>query len=441
MKRKNIIWVFGDQHRAQAMSCNGDPNVSTPNMDSMGVQGVHFKNAVASSPWCCPFRGSLLTGRYAHECVYKTPMALDPAEPTVVDALKSGGYRTRYVGKWHLAGSNASGHQVSRERRGRFDSWIGYENNNNQYNTHIHGHTLDGSEIAEQRLPGYETDSLTDIFINELRDEAQKREAGDGTPFFAVLSVQPPHSPYLSTPETMRHHRPGNVKLRPNVPPVAELEEQSRRDLAGYYAQIENLDDNLGRVRSALRELGMDKDTILFFFSDHGDMHGSHGYREKSMPWEESIRIPFFITGDLLTRTGRLDSVINVVDIAPTTLGLAGLPVPERMRGFDYSAYLDPGTRGPLEGEPESAFLQHCVRKRHPNTFDREWRGVVTRDGWKYVCIPHAPLMMHNLNEDPYELHNLVFKERYSAERLRLHNLLQEWMVAVGDTEFPLPDL
>lgn len=416
------------------MSCSGDPNVSTPNMDSMAIQGVQFHQAVASCPWCCPFRGSLLTGRYAHECVWQTPMALDPAEPTIVDTLRNGGYRTRYVGKWHLAGSNDASHRVTKDRRGRFDSWIGYENNNNQYDTWVHGHALDGTELLLERLQGYETDALTSIFLTQLEDEARRKAAGDQTPFFAVLSVQPPHSPYLSTPESMARHRPAQIALRPNVPPVPALQEQSRRDLAGYYAQIENLDANLGRVRSALRELGLDKDTYVFFFSDHGDMHGAHGYREKSMPWEESIRIPFFITGDLHTRTGRIDAPLNVVDIAPTTLGLLGLAVPERMRGFDFSAYLDPQSPPTLPNQPESAFLQHCVRKRHPHTFDREWRGVVTRDGWKYVCVPGMPFLLHNLNDDPYELNNLAFKAAFAPQRRRLHALLSDWMQRTGDT-------
>ena len=70
-KQANIIWVFGDQHRAQAMSCMGDPNVSTPHMDQMGVHGVNFRGAIANNPWCCPFRGTLMTGRYSHNCVYK----------------------------------------------------------------------------------------------------------------------------------------------------------------------------------------------------------------------------------------------------------------------------------------------------------------------------------------------------------------------------------
>ena len=441
-QRPNIIWLFGDQHRGQALSCMGDPNLSTPHFDSMGIEGLQFSQAVASNPWCCPFRGTLFTGLYAHQAVFRTPQQLDPKLPTLVQPLLRAGYRAHYVGKWHLDGPSEPSHKhiVPKERRMGFTSWIGYENNNNQYDCYVHGHEEGGAEIPQRRLNGYETDCLTDIFIERLRAEAS-RTGGDAAPFFAVLSVQPPHSPYLAPPEDMARHRPADVRLRPNVPPIAVLQERARRDLAGYYAMIENLDRNLGRVLGELDRLGLADNTYVMAFSDPGDMLHSHGYREKSMAWEESSRIPFFIRGGRRHPRGRVGSLMNTVDIAPTTLGLCGLNKPDHMTGFDFSPLVTGKAKaGALAGEPESAFLQHTVRKLHPYTFDRAWRGVVTRDGWKYVCIPGAPLIMHDLNEDPYELNNLAFKHAYIDQRRRLHAMLADWIHRTGD-EFVLPEL
>jgi len=443
-RRPNILWVFGDQHRGQALGCAGDPNLATPEIDRMAVEGLHFHRAVSGCPWCTPFRGTLMTGRYPHRCVYRTPMAMDRSQRTIAHHLGDAGYRTHYVGKWHLDGSNGPGrtHVVPPEGRGGFLSWIGYENNNAQYDCHVHGHDERGDEIGMYRLPGYETDDLTDLMIARLRDEAARRGRGEEEPFFAVLSVQPPHGPYVAPPEDMARHRPGDVRFRPNVPPIARIREAKARDLAGYYAQIENLDRNLGRIRCVPIETGLEDETWVFFFSDHGDMQGSHGYNEKSCPWEESIRIPFLVQpppgGG--TRRGRVDAVLNTPDILPTTLGVAGVAAGAELPGFDHSPLFDAKGTEPFPGQPESAYLQHCVRKRHRHSIDRTWRGVVTRDHWKYVCLEGQPLIMHDLDEDPYELDNRAFDQAYLPQRERLQALLADWIERTGD-EFPLPEL
>ena len=143
------------------------------------------------------------------------------------------------------------------------------DSNNAQYDAWVHGHH-GADEVELQRLPGYETDALTDMLIAHIRTKG-------AAPLFAALSVQPPHNPYMAPPEWMGRHTPGQVELRPNVPPVARIIDKARRDLAGYYAMIENLDWIVGRVVQVLREEGLYDDTHIFFFSDHGDLHGSHG--------------------------------------------------------------------------------------------------------------------------------------------------------------------
>lgn len=446
MKRPNILWIFGDQHRAQALSILGDPNVQTPHLDRLATEGLHFTKAVATNPWCCPFRFSLTTGLYPHKGIDCTPppKPLSPDQPTIATLLKDGGYRTSYIGKWHLYGRDPDGTDsktqiIPKPHRGGFDTWIGYENNNSQYDTWVHGHRADGTELPSRRLPGYETDSLTDLYLEEL-----DRLAGDGdSPFFAVLSVQPPHVPNVAPAEDMARHNPARIRLRPNVPPVPRIEETARRELAGYYAQIENLDRNVGRVMDFLNRRGLLDDTLVMFFSDHGDCMGSHGYREKSSPWEESIRIPFIIGGGVPyqgRRSGPVDAPLCAVDILPTTLGLAGLPKPEDLPGFDYSGYVWSDTPVPLPGEPDSCYLQHTRYKKLHDGLNLPWRGVVTRDGWKYVCIPNAPYGMWNLNEDPFEMANLAFNERFQDKQVELHARLARWIEETCDA-FPLPPL
>ncbi len=440
--RMNLIWVFGDQHRAQMLGCNGDRNVHTPNIDRLSNTGKNFHNAVSGYPVCCPFRGSLLTSRYPHECVPGLGHQLSPELPTVATAFKDHGYSTAYFGKWHLDGATANRqkHIVPEGRRGHFDKWIGYENNNSQWDCWVHGTDME----EPTRLQGYETDALTDLFIDHLREQAdEKHNDADSKPFFAVLSVQPPHTPYVAPAEWMGQHTPATMELRHNVPTIPSIEPIARRDLAGAAGMVENLDWNLGRIISELELSGLADNTYIVFFSDHGDMHGSHGQFRKSVPWEESIRIPFIVGGGgaMATRgNDRPDVVVNHVDIAPTSLGLCGIDKPSWMRGFDYSGLVRRDR--PCSSPPDSAYLQALGSEESADSYTStsNWRAIVTDDNWKYACIPHQPWLMFNLNDDPYEQANLARSGKHKRKRKELHDRLRQWMSEVGDS-FELPEI
>jgi len=438
--RPNIIWIFGDQHRAQALSCTGDPNVSTPNLDRLAEEGRHFTAALSGFPLCCPFRGSLLTSRYPHQCVPGHEYPLPPDTPTIAHAFKEAGYHTAYFGKWHLDGwherdGRAAMHIVAPERRGGFQEWVGYENNNAQYDCWVHGG--EGESAFHYRLPGYETDALADLFISCIQRCSRQQK-----PFFAVLSVQPPHDPYRAPPEYMARHDPARLVMRPNVPNVPRVMEQARREYAGACAQIENLDWNVGRIREALAKAGVAPHTYILFFSDHGDMHGSHGQFRKMTPYEESLRIPLIVSGGPSVypiKRGRDNAPVNHVDIAPTSLGLAGLSKPEAMRGTDYSGHVLAG-RPTSKNDPDAAFIQAVIPTMHGDSVDRPWRGIVARDGWKYVCLEGQPWLMFNLVEDPYEQVNLAHNTKFKGPRKSLHDRLAAWIEKTGD-KFELPKL
>jgi arylsulfatase A-like enzyme len=241
--------------------------------------------------------------------------------------------------------------------------------------------------------------------------------------------------------EFMRRFTPSQLTMRRNVPPVRACEDQARRELAGYYAMIENWDWNVGRIRQALEDAGLTFNTHLVFFSDHGDMHGSHGMFRKTNPYEESMRIPFIIGGEQPRYDGRANArvpvLLNHVDIAPTTLGLCGIDKPDWMEGSDYSYYRLRGR--PEPSEPDSAYLQCVVPTGHGHSINKPYRGVVTRDGWKYVCFENVTWLMFNLNEDPFELMNLAHNNAYRAQRKRLTERLKQWIADTGD-KFAVPE-
>lgn len=452
-QRPNVIWILVDQMRAQAMSHRGDPNVSTPNLDRMAIEGVNFTQAISGTPLCCPFRGSMLTGRYPHQSsvpALNAPMSAE-AE-TVAHRFREHGYRTAYVGKWHVDGNRPEldlqdpknrkeTRFIPRARRGGFEDWWAYENNNQPFHCYVHTDGPSGEEVS-LRLEGYETDALTDLFLGWIRE---RREQAPSQPLFGVLSVQPPHDPYVAPAEDLSRHRAARIELRPNVPPVAGIRERAQTELAGYYAAIERIDFNVGRIRDELRRWGLDQNTYVIFFSDHGDMHGAHGQFRKMAPWEESIRIPFLVAGPTRKsyKTQECRALVNHVDIAPTTLGLCGIQPPASMQGFDYSRWILQSDASEEE-LPESAYLSLPVPTAMQTGLipeegiDRPFRGIVTRDGWKYVALEHQPWLMYNLREDPFETVNLAFNVFYKSKRQELHQMLLDWIEKTGDT-FALP--
>lgn len=442
--RPNVIWVFGDQLRAQALSFNGDPNARTPNLDRANVDGVTFTNAVSGFPLCCPFRGSLLAGRYPHHCVPGHEYPLPAGQKTIADVFSANGYRTAYFGKWHLGGwherdGRAAFFITDPARRGGFQTWLGYENNNSQWDSWVHGGS--GKDAVHYRLPGYEPDELSSRFIAYLKDRKTGQAGAKAAPFFAVLSVQPPHDPYVAPERFMANYNPERIQMRPNVAHSTRLEKQARRDLAGYYAMIENLDWNFGRIRTALEETGELDNTHIVFFSDHGDSHGSQGMFRKTNPFEESIRIPFILTGGAPRyqgwKAGAAPAPVNHVDIAPTTLGLCGIPKPDWMEGRDYSHYRL--NKKPAGTEADSAYLQNVIPTGHPDSINTPYRGLVTRDGWKYACFANRSWLLFNLNEDPFEQANLAQNNRYRAERAKMIARLKQW-VADTDDQFAVPE-
>lgn len=442
-QKPNVIWFMVDQMRAQAMSFAGDPNLHTPNLDRLCRDGTWFKNAVSGFPLCCPARGSFVTGRYPHKCVPGHEFGMDSSFETVADPFNEAGYHTAWLGKWHLNGWHEGDGRggwsiVDKERRGRFQTWIGYENNNSQYDCWVHGHDGD-KDVDLYKLPGHETDALTDLLLEQI--EAHKDEH-----FFHVCSVQPPHDPYSAPAEWAGRHSVADIKLRRNVPPIPRIRERAQKELSGYYALIEQIDYNVGRVMDKIYELGIDGHTYIMFFSDHGDHHGSHGHMRKMTPYEESVRIPMMIWGgrryNYRPRT-QADYVMNHVDVPVTTLGLCGLKPKSSVDGYDYSPVITSGpawmNKKHCENAPEEAYLQCVVPTQHGDSIDLPWRGIVTRDGWKYVALEGQPLYLFNLNEDPYELHNMAHHAQAKDKRRELNERLRA-KIAEADDTFTLPE-
>ncbi|HEX6499054.1 MAG TPA: sulfatase [Micromonosporaceae bacterium] len=440
MTRPNIILIISDQLRRQALGCYGDPNVSTPNIDRLAATGTRCDAASSTYPVCVPYRFTLMTGEYAHtRFIPAIEWRMSPAERTLADEFNDAGYDTALFGKWHLYGNfghypghtvvKASRTPVPRPFQGRFKKFVGFDICNDPYDT---WYCTDDDQTM-RKLDGYQTDGLFDMAIDYVREQ---RDA----PFATVLSVEPPHPLFTAPPEYLERWKGRELILRDNV----ELEKEYKKrgphgrdlldDLRVYYAMVENLDHNVGRLVEALREAGTLDNTIIGITADHGELLGSHGLLAKQRPWEESIGIPLIFSGPGVGRDRVVDDPVCTEDLFPTLLGLAGITPRDPKPGLDLTPVLS-GAEDALDRE---GVLLEFVAELRPNIVFHEetWRGIRTRR-YKYTVLGGArggkPWQFFDLETDPYELTNLVDDPKYADEVRRHHELLRSRLVETYD--------
>jgi len=427
-KHPNLLFVFADQMRGVDMGCAGNDQVRTPNMDKLASEGALFTHAYANCPVCTPSRGTILTGRYplSHRAL-ANDLPLPVSEVTIAELLRDRGYRTGYIGKWHLDGVPRGKFTPPGPRRQGFDFWAAWNCAHSYFNGRLYRDTPEPI-----KLEGYEPIGQTDLAIRFLRENA-------GNPFCLFLSWGPPHAPYDQVPERYKAlYDPAQIRLRPNFrmkPPHPFNDIAGGRDprttIAHYYAHITALDEQLGRLLKTLEELRLNENTIVVFTSDHGDMLWSHGMAKKEQPWEESIRIPFIIRWKGKIPEGRrYDTLISTVDFAPTLLGLMGFEIPGYMEGMDLS-HIVLGKGG---DEPESVFLTEPVivdQGLHQGV--REWRGVRTKRYTYARWFDGEGWVLYDNDADPYQLNNLINSTEFAPVRDELESMLREWLRRTGD--------
>jgi arylsulfatase A-like enzyme len=421
--RPNVVFVFADQWRACSTGYAGDPNVKTPNLDKLEKQSANFTKAVSACPVCTPFRGSLMTGqRPTTHGLFLNDAHLGDDAVTLGKVLSANGYDTGYIGKWHLNGRGRLSYIPPENRQG-FHYWKAMEC------THDYNHSFyyANDDAHKKEWPGYDAFAQTDDAIGYIRDRAK-----DGKRFALFLAWGPPHNPYETAPaEYRKMYDPAKIQLRPNVPP--EAADEARKDLAGYYAHCSALDHCIGRLWDALKEAGVEENTLVVFTSDHGDMIGSHQMGRKQKPWDEALRVPMlWHYPAALGRDGkRLDAVINSEDLMPTLLGLCGAEIPKSVEGLDYSGYL----RGGENPNSDNAALISCVApfgEWSRKAGGREFRGVRT-GRYTYVRDRTGPWLLYDDEKDPYQMRNLVNDNDAASAQAKLDALLHRRLKAAGD--------
>lgn len=424
-KKPNVVFILADEWRGQDTGYNGNKDVLTPNLDKLAMQSVNIKNAISGVPVCSPYRASLLTGQYPlTHGVFVNDVLLDPRATTMPKVFKEAGYETAYIGKWHLDGHGRSS-LIPGDRRQGFEYWKVLECTHN-YNNSKYWDNQD--EL--RKWEGYDAFAQTEDAISYI----QQRKGSD-KPFLLMLSWGPPHTPFEQAPDDYKEaYRSREISIRANVP--EERIEQTRADLANYYAHISALDKSIGELQEAIRSAGFDENTIFVFTSDHGNMINSHAMYFKQKPYEESIVVPFLLKyPEGLGATGvTTEMMLNSPDIMPTLLSLAGLEIPETVEGRNLAPILT-GEKG----DDTEAVLISCPQpfgQWHAKKGGKEYRGVRTKQ-YTYACDLDGPWLLYDNKKDPYQLDNLVDAPDYARIREKLHGQMETLLKRTNDEFLP----
>jgi len=430
-RRPNVLLVIADEWRAQAFRYRGDSNARTPAFDRFAAESADFSQAISPAPVCCPARASLMTGQtpLTHG-VYLNDVELKPKGTTLGEAFAAAGYQTGYIGKWHLHGSPDGRYGrrlafVPPESRFGFQYWKAAECDHN----YMHSSYYEGDDPHIKYWQGYDAIAQTADAETYIRKHAK-----DDQPYFLTLSWGPPHFPYMAPSPYKERWEGRPITLRPNVPEAEKAD--AIKELRGYYAAIEVLNDCFDRLMQAVKASGVEEDTIVVFMSDHGEMGYSHGLKYKNVPWDEASRVPFLVRYPRLTGSHgrRIPGLLSTPDIMPTLLGLAKIRIPKGVEGFDWSPAI---AYGSAPNAPGSVFLNMMASYGTMRSDAiSEYRGVRSAR-YTYVRSIKGPWLLYDNVADPYQQKNLVDDPIHLGTRRMLEADLDQWRKLRNDAFLP----
>ncbi len=436
-KQPNVLWICTDQQRYDTIGALGNPHASTPVLDAFIGEGTSFSNAFCQSPVCSPSRASFLTGRYPRTTGCRQNGQSIPKDEVLVSKLfRDAGYRCGLAGKLHLA-SCSDGKVEGRTDDGYDDFFWSHHPQpdwpENAYTQWLaeKGKTWDGL-LEEDRSPYvrggppaefHQTTWCAEKTIEFIR-------ANEGRPWFFSFNCFDPHHPFDPPAEYLERFPVEEMPL-PSVHPAeaqrqttfqkldrewahdnpgefhtgAMTDDDRRQVYAAYMAMISLIDDQVGRILEALRETGQDRDTLVVFMSDHGEMLGDHGIYFKGPHFYDcQMRVPLVIRwpGGSVNAGRRIEGLVELVDLAPTLLDAGELEIPQRMQGKSLLPM--------LRGEAETEFVHEQVFAEYYNAWTHgDAYGSMLRTQKEKIVVYHGTGQgeFYDLENDPQEFLNL----------------------------------
>lgn len=413
IERSNIIYIFTDQQTASAMSCAGNPDLHTPNLDRLAAAGILFNNAYCTAPLSGPSRGAMFTGYYPDAVglsVNGSPMPDSLKAQTLGTLIKNAGYDCAYGGKWHLPLLEVP------------DKEYGFDN--------IYKHSDDG---------------LAEACAEYLSRKHKK-------PFFLVASYDNPHNiceyarrqnfPYgnIDIPDIRDcPGLPANFAKNPYDADVIESERINNYNVyptAGftpedwrmyrytYYRLVEKVDREIGKIIDAIDRNNLWENTVVIFSSDHGDGIGAHRWNQKSALYEEIINIPLIVTLPGKKNAGKVlpQLISNGVDFFASVCDWAGAKMPKGAAGKSFRKIAE-------EGNPQALHQEYIITEtRFDGSKTRGW--VVRSERYKYVLYDKGRYreQLFDMQNDRGEMRNLIMENSYGQKLQELRDILEKWM-------------
>lgn len=426
-KKMNVLFIMSDQHNANALGCYGHKLVKTPNIDKIASEGVLFNNAFCQTGQSVPSRYSIFTGRYARTTgTYSNGNGQDAAENTVADLFSAEGYVCATIGKHHMimnSENNNHGFSVVEIPVG------GHRTNKPLPKDEVYpGRSLVGPSVAPNDK---HTCGLTaQQTINFIRDNKDN-------PFVVWCSFVGPHTPIMPSSPWAEMYDYNAVELPPNfdqidnnMPDGKKLALKSgkfstpdyhKKTTAYYWGLISQIDYNIGLVLDELKRLNLDKNTIIVYTADHGEMMAEHGAWTKGITcYDATIRVPYIISYPSLKERGqKRDELVCSIDLLPTLLDLAGVTIPSNIQGKSLVPLM----------ENEAGEWRDCI---YSEIYTVSTSSVCVRTAnSKYVRFMRGNNIVHeqlfDMVNDPWEIKNLINDAGYSAVRNDLKSRLKEW--------------
>ncbi len=465
----NILFIFTDDQRWDALGYAGNTIIQTPNLDSLAAQGTYFENAFVTTAICCVSRASVLTGQYGRFSGVQdffTPIDLETTYPRY---LQEGGYYTGFIGKWGTLELDTNYFMRAADL---FNFWAGSMGQSNYWHergcnfvrnngiSDKHNFLCDcppdargfrGEEIRVGKANMVDpVNQETHVIPMKVKKFLDQRNVDK--PFCLSISFKSPHGPWSDYDEKFQHSYEGipmpvaasvddaDAVSRPeflqrSLNGIGDLEKiQTALDIDGplqnsirqYYRLINGMDQAVGDIVNELKRRGLYDNTVIIFYSDNGYFMWEHGFTGKWLMYEESLRVPGFIFDPRHIRDGvRSREMVLNIDLAPTIMELAGLKIPDHMQGKSLLPLLE----DPDIPFREDFFYEHLYRHMKEDQHIERSEGLRTRD-WKYIRyinqdgpaseelyhISEDLLEMNDLSEDPGYLEILdEMRNRYSG--------------------------
>lgn len=419
--KPNVVLILADDHHFRALGAAGNPEIHTPNLDRLARQGTRFTNCHVTNPICTPSRATILTGQYGfRNGVVFFGQPIREQSITWPQLLKQQGYTLGYTGKWH---------------NNKRPSDFGFD---------VMKHTFLGGMYWFHSIEVVDREDDQKRIIDRNPTEVFGEAAVDfvmsnpDKPFGLFLSFTAPHDPrhppeeyeVLYPPESIS--LPENFMQEPKFDPLTltirdeRLEDRPfdpteiRREIGRYYAMITHMDDQIGLLVNALEKTGQIDNTYILFAGDNGLALGSHGLLGKQTMYEEGLRVPLIVHGPGVQQGKTCDALVDLMDLMPSICDIGGAPLPDNVDGMS----LKPLWEGRRIRERDSHFCHYEDLFR-----------MVKDDRYKYIRhLRTGREELFDLQQDPYELNDLVESTDHRVIRERLRVTMSNWQTRVLDT-------